>query len=233
VSSADSNVLLLDIEGTTTPISFVHEQLFGYARAHLDSYVFEHWDDESMREVCERLSVERRAEGRGPLDSRESVVAYFHELMAADRKSPGFKLLQGLIWEDGYNRGELRGEVWDDVPAALRRWRAAGKTIAIYSSGSELAQRLLFQSTRHGDLTKFISAFFDTRYGAKVEQPSYRRIADALNQAAASILFVSDVTSELRAAQAAGMRVLLSVRPGNPPQTDAAGFPQITTFDDV
>ena len=127
----DPNVLLLDIEGTTTPISFVHEQLFGYARTHLASYVSKHWDDQSMREVCERLSIERRAEGRGPLDNRESVIAYLLELMTADRKSPGLKLLQGLIWEDGYNGGELRGEVWDDVPPALKRWKNAGKTIAI------------------------------------------------------------------------------------------------------
>jgi enolase-phosphatase E1 len=100
--------------------------------------------------------------------------------MDRDRKSPGLKELQGLIWEDGYRAGQLRGVVWQDVPDAMRRWRSAGLRIAIYSSGSELAQRRLFESTAQGDLTPMIAAFFDTRMGGKLAPDSYERISRAL-----------------------------------------------------
>lgn len=153
--------------------------------------------------------------------------------MDRDRKSQGLKLLQGLIWERGYRDGALHGDVYDDVPDAMRRWHCEGVTIAIYSSGSELAQRLLFGSTAHGDLTPFITAFFDTRVGVKTSPESYRAIAKQLRLAERDIVFISDVTSELRAAQAAGLQVLLSIRPGNAPQPDASQFEKVETLRSV
>jgi methylthioribulose 1-phosphate dehydratase/enolase-phosphatase E1 len=141
--------------------------------------------------------------------------------------------LQGLIWEDGYQAGELRGEVWDDVPVAMRQWRKEGKSIGIYSSGSEQAQRLLFASTTAGDLTPLIAAFFDTRVGAKIESQSYTRIAEALGESPSSILFVSDVTAELHAARTAGLDVVLSIRPGNAPQTNADQFRTVRALTEI
>ena len=117
-------------------------------------------------------------------------------------------------------RAILKGEVFADVPPALRRWRDAGLDVAIYSSGSELAQRLIFGSTAYGDLTRFISRFFDTAVGAKGAAASYRRIAAELGRAPDRLLFISDVTTELDAAGAAGCEVILCVRPGNRPQPD-------------
>jgi enolase-phosphatase E1 len=153
--------------------------------------------------------------------------------MERDRKSPGLKELQGLIWEQGYQTGDLRGLVYEDVPPAMRRWKRMGIGVAIYSSGSELAQRRLFESTRHGDLTPLITAFFDTRAGAKVDAGSYHRIADALRCPADRILFVSDVTRELVAASAAGCVPRLIERPGNVVQPDADRFSVVTSLDEV
>jgi len=235
--------VLLDIEGTTTPIAFVHEALFPYARAHLRAFLDTHWRSAEVAEVRRQLAVERDrdlARGEAPPrvtmgnDDRAiaSLVAYIEWLMNLDRNSPGLKLLQGLIWEDGYRAGALRGQVFDDVPAAIREWRAAGVDVAIYSSGSELAQRLLFQSTEHGDLTPLIGAFFDTAIGAKTEPGSYARIATAMKTSPAEILFVSDVAAELTAAREAGLSVVLSRRPGNPPQLVTA-LETIATFDEI
>jgi enolase-phosphatase E1 len=232
--------VLLDIEGTTTPISFVHDVLFSFARAHLDEFLSSERDSAGVRDVVYRLITEHAedvARGESP-PSREGeeevwVAAYVRWLMDRDRKSPGLKLLQGQIWERGYRAGELRGQVYPDVPAAVRRWYAGGMTIAIYSSGSELAQRRLFESTEHGDLTPFISAFFDTAVGAKTSAASYASIARGLSRPAAEVLFVSDVTAELSAARQAGMQVLLSVRPGNAVQPGAAEFETIRTFDEI
>lgn len=234
--------VLLDIEGTTTPIAFVHNQLFPYARAQLRSYLESRISDSDLAQIRRLLNQEHQYDcARGePVPSisgsehdRTRLVAYLEWLMDRDRKSPGLKLLQGLIWERGYRAGAIHGEVYEDVSDALRRWKEAGLTIAIYSSGSELAQRLLFESTKYGDLTPLIAAFFDTGVGAKTSADSYRAIAKALDVAERDIVFISDVTTELRAAKSAGMQVLLSVRPGNRPQPDRDDFETIETFESL
>ena len=144
--------------------------------------------------------------------------------MDRDRKSPALKALQGYIWEWGYLSGELRGQVFPDVPRAIERWRAEGRDVAIYSSGSVLAQRRLFESLPEGDLTPLIVGFFDTAVGAKTSAESYATICRELKRTPGEVLFISDVTKELAAARAAGLQVRLSIRPGNPPQPDAAEY---------
>jgi enolase-phosphatase E1 len=232
--------VLLDIEGTTTPIAFVHEVLFPYARAHLQPYLDAAWTASSTREVIEKLAAEHAADVAASLNppvwnpsNRESVIAYLEWLMDRDSKSNGLKQLQGEVWDAGYRAGELRGQVFDDVPRAIRRWRNAGLDVAIYSSGSEQAQRCLFASTEHGDLTPLLSAYFDTAVGAKRESSSYARIANALRRVAFEVLFVSDVAGELTAAREADLQVVLSVRPGNPPQPRPELFDSITSFDEI
>jgi enolase-phosphatase E1 len=233
--------VLLDIEGTTTPISFVHDVLFQFARQHLDEFLQADPDSPLRHEFVRRLTTEHAddvARGEAPpqrsgLDENTWLAAYCRWLMDRDRKSPGLKLLQGLIWERGYRAGLLRGQVFADVPAAIRRWQEGGIDVAIYSSGSELAQRRLFESAETGDLTPFITAFFDTAVGAKIAAESYRTIARALARDPASIMFLSDVTTELSAARTAGLQVLLSLRPGNPAQPLAEQFESITSFDEI
>jgi enolase-phosphatase E1 len=199
-------VLLLDIEGTTTPIAFVTETLFPYARAHLAAFL--------------------EAEGRGAEGAR------FLALMDQDSKDGALKELQGRIWDEGYRRGALAGQVFDDVPRAFARWRAAGVPIGIYSSGSVLAQQWLFRTIPSGDLTPFTGWFFDTSIGAKRESASYARIAERVAMPASAITFVSDVVAELDASRGAGMRTVLSVRPGNAPQPPH-DHRTIATFDEL
>jgi enolase-phosphatase E1 len=236
--------VVLDIEGTTTPITFVYDVLFPYARAHMREYVRTHADRPEMREPERLLRTEwvadvARGEAlpvweEGNASARiESVAAYSVWLMDRDRKSSGLKLLQGQIWEGGYGSGELQGDVFPDVPRALERWRAASIDVAIYSSGSVLAQRLLFGSTAYGDLTKLMVGFFDTGVGAKVSSDSYVRIASEMKRAATELLFISDVAIELTAARDAGWQALLCVRPGNAPQAGAEWASPIGTFDEV
>jgi enolase-phosphatase E1 len=220
----------------------VHETLFGYARSHLDAFLGRRGNEPDVRQIIDHLAVERSRETADDAppwreDSSgaraESATHYLLWLMDRDRKSPALKSLQGLIWEEGYQAGELRGEVFDDVPPALKRWTSAGREIAIYSSGSQLAQRRLFASSNAGDLTPYLRAFFDTGVGPKVEAQSYGRIAEALDVAPDEILFISDVARELDAAKQAGCRVMLCVRPGNPQQSDAGRFPAIRSFDEL
>ena len=218
--------VLLDIEGTTTPIAFVYDVLFPFARKALRSYLREHLDMPDLREPLRQLLEEWThdmehgapppARPDAPLDQRvDSVAAYAEWLMDRDRKAIGLKALQGRIWADGYDAGVLHGDVFPDVPAAFDRWSAAGIRLAIFSSGSVLAQPMLFRTTTFGDLTRCISAFFDTSVGPKISPDSYRGIATALHCLPDHILFVSDTAAELAAARAAGCAVLMCRRPGN------------------
>jgi enolase-phosphatase E1 len=234
--------ILLDIEGTTTPVDFVYQVLFPYARQHVKEFLRQHRDAEAVRADIAGLRREYACEEQSnlalppwrderPEDELETVVAYVHWLMDQDRKSTALKSLQGKIWEAGYRSGELRGQVYEDVRPAFERWTGQQKIISIFSSGSVLAQRLIFSHSTAGDLSGFIRDYFDTTTGAKREAASYRRIAGKLELLPSEILFLSDVTAELDAAKAAGMQTALCVRSGLllPP----GAHPLVHTFDEV
>ena len=232
---ADVRAVLLDIEGTTTPIAFVSDVLFPYARAHFREYLLAA-PDAGLIDLLKQEWRDDAARGGAPTFSERSVddlAAYVEWLMDRDRKSTGLKRLQGLVWQRGYRDGELKGDVFDDVPPALERWRARGVDVAIYSSGSVLAQQLLFSTTPYGDLTPHISNFFDTSSGAKASPESYARIAAALERSTGQMLFVSDVTAEVDAARSAGCQVALSVRPGNAAQHVPEGVRVVHTFEEL
>jgi enolase-phosphatase E1 len=225
--------ILLDIEGTTTPISFVHEVLFSYARTHVKNFLSANANSAEVSADVALLREEQAADVSNGDQPPDSIEAYVEWLIERDRKSTGLKSLQGKIWRHGYVDGSLKSQVYADVAPAFERWRGEGLSINIFSSGSVLAQQLLFAYTEAGDLTKFIDKYFDTNVGKKGEAESYRRIAETLSLSANEILFISDVTAELDAATEAGMSTLLSIRPGNPPQNNADQYQVIRSFDGI
>jgi enolase-phosphatase E1 len=235
-------MFLLDIEGTTTPIAFVTQTLFPYARTHLRSYLDRHGNSPHHLELLARFRQEHAADAQAHLDvppwpeidaaARASVVAYVEWLMERDRKSTALKELQGHIWEEGYRSGELIAPVFPDVPRAFERWRAAGTDIGIFSSGSVLAQRWLFRCSSAGDLSSYLCCHFDTLAGPKQDSKSYERIAREADRRPAEILFISDVVAELDAARSAGMNTLLALRPGNPPQPEN-DHRVVASFDEI
>jgi len=234
-------LILLDIEGTTTPIDFVYKTLFPFARSRVKDYLGGAWDEPEVQTDLEQLRAERAADAAQGLDPPaieceslterlESTVAYIHWLMDRDRKSTPLKAIQGRIWREGYESGELLGEVFDDVPPAFARWRRQNKLICIYSSGSALAQKLLFAHTTAGDLTQYICRYFDTTVGHKIEADSYRRIAEELRLTPADTIFISDAVAELDAARAAGMKTIMAMRPGNRPVELPINHPTVDSF---
>jgi len=232
LSTAGIRGILLDIEGTTTPISFVHDVLFSYARTHVRDYLKKHLNEADVRADISLLDADYQGQNFRANDL-DAVAAHVNELIDLDSKSTGLKSLQGKIWHEGYSDGSLRAQVFPDVAPALARWRVAGLSVSIFSSGSVLAQQLLFAHTEAGDLRPFISNYFDTGVGKKGEAESYRRIAEAIGLQPGEILFISDVVSELAAARETGMKTVLSLRPGNQPQTSAADYQQIHNFDEL
>jgi enolase-phosphatase E1 len=191
--------ILSDIEGTTTAIAFVHRSLFPYVASALEDFLARRVDEPEVAAILADV----------PGDKLETLRGW----MAADAKVTPLKALQGLIWAQGYADGSLHGHLWPDVADSLRGWRAGGLHLAIYSSGSEQAQRLLFRHSEAGDLEPLFEGFFDTRMGAKRETASYTRIAQFWGAPPEAILFLSDVAEELDAACEAGLATCQLVRP--------------------
>lgn len=233
LSALHARALLLDIEGTTTPIEFVYQVLFPYARAHAAAYLQREGESAACRAAVDQLRVEQAADRDRGEHRPALILDYIGWLMDRDRKSPGLKALQGLIWQAGFKSGELRGQVYPDVAPAFERWRARGVDIYIYSSGSVLAQQLLFGSTDAGDLTRFLKGYFDTVVGPKTSAESYLMIVARVQIPPPAILFVSDVSGELDAANAAGLGTALCVRSGAEAKLSSAPHPVIRSFDEI
>jgi enolase-phosphatase E1 len=252
--------ILLDIEGTTCPVSFVTNVLFPYARERLVDYLVRHDQKPDMQQLLGELQKawqqEQHPEARelllaAPLSaadttgenttssgaaaavvSGQALVPYLHWLIRQDRKLTAWKDLQGRIWEEGYARGDLKADLFDDVLPALRRWKQSGLELSVYSSGSVAAQQLLYGHSLDGDVRDLFSHWFDTRIGIKQEVESYQRILETLGCMADEVLFISDAIGELQAAEAAGMQVAFSDRDGNP-ERDPGRFPSINRLDQL
>ena len=204
MSTPQIRAILTDIEGTTSSISFVKDVLFPFARSRLAGFVAEHATDPA---VADALAEARALAERPDLDT-EATIALLQGWIDEDRKAKPLKALQGMIWEDGYRSGTLKGDIYPDAIAGLEAWKAQGLALYVYSSGSVLAQKLIFGFTHAGDLTPLFSGYFDTAIGSKLEAASYTAIAGEIGIAPAGILFLSDNTKELDAARAAGMKTI-------------------------
>jgi enolase-phosphatase E1 len=203
------STILTDIEGTTSSISFVKDVLFPFARERLPAFVETHAD---KTEVQHWLHEAARDAGIIHAE-RSEIVELLQRWIDEDRKATPLKALQGMIWDEGYRSGDFRAHVYPDVAPKLREWKKQGLDLYIYSSGSVPAQKLFFEFSEAGDLTPLLSGYFDTEVGHKRETESYCRIATAIGRPAEEILFLSDITEELDAARAAGMRTTQLARP--------------------
>lgn len=206
------SAIITDIEGTTTPIAFVHRVLFPYARERMAQFAAS--GHAALAEV--------------PEPKLETLLGW----MERDEKITALKTIQGILWEEGYRNGALKAEIYEDVAPALRRWARAGLRLYVYSSGSVPAQKLLFGHTQAGDLTPLFQSYFDTRTGPKRERASYEALAKGIGLPGAEILFLSDVEEELNAAKEAGLQTcqLIRAQDGTKPGTH---HPTAANFTDV
>lgn len=233
--------ILLDIEGTTSPIQFIYEVMFPYVRRELDDYLRAHWGTELLIRTCEQIAQDAGHEyfqdwcgERSVAEQQQIVSDEVIRLMDGDVKATGLKELQGLIWHAGFTNGELQAELFDDVPTALLKWNASGLDVRIYSSGSIAAQKLFFGHTPYGNLLGQFRGHYDTTSGPKREPQSYRVIAADMDIEPGEILFLSDVVAELNAARESGFQTGLVLRPGNLPAEPAEhGHVEVYTFDQV
>eukprot|EP00584_Thalassiosira_punctigera_P004404 CAMPEP_0172535786 /NCGR_PEP_ID=MMETSP1067-20121228/7632_1 /TAXON_ID=265564 ORGANISM="Thalassiosira punctigera, Strain Tpunct2005C2" /NCGR_SAMPLE_ID=MMETSP1067 /ASSEMBLY_ACC=CAM_ASM_000444 /LENGTH=687 /DNA_ID=CAMNT_0013320731 /DNA_START=265 /DNA_END=2328 /DNA_ORIENTATION=- len=240
----DSKILLLDIEGTTTSISFVKDTLFPYVLSNLGTYI-NSVESEDLVKLQEALESDlaglpdlhpanvQVAKTKSELNCAKAfVTCYVRALMANDVKATGLKSMQGKMWKAGYASGELVGHLYSDFVPALKWCESNGVKVCIYSSGSIGAQKLLFGHTPEGDLTSYFGMHFDTTTGSKRETASYGNIAEALGAKPGEVVFVSDLEAEIHAAKEAGMVAVVAARPGNAPlREDTKGkFPVVRSL---
>ncbi|GAA2793736.1 acireductone synthase [Saccharopolyspora taberi] len=232
-ASVAARWVVVDIEGTLTPTSQVHVVLYDYARPRLGPWIEAHPDDPVVRDAVAEVRAEA---GLAPDAGTAEVVAVLHGWMDADRKAAPLKALQGLIWQDGYARGELVTDYFGDVVPNLRAWKDRGLGLAVFSSGSVAGQVASFSNTTSGDLRPLFAAHFDTvNAGPKRERASYEAIAAGLGgPRPEQVVFLSDVPAELDAAVAAGWRAVGLARAGEPfADADFGAHPVVGGFDEI
>ena len=227
-------VILTDIEGTTSSIAFVKDVLFPYARAALPGFVEARRHEPEIRRWLDAVALEIGQHEHPETEARdEAAVQQLLAWIDEDRKHTALKAIQGHLWAEGYALGEYRAHVYADAAEALKRWKAAGHPLYVYSSGSVPAQKLFFGHSDAGDLTPLFSGYFDTEIGGKRDVASYRHIAADIGVAPSHLLFLSDVVEELDAAREAGLRtVLLDRRSDYPTSRESAtnGHARVESF---
>uniref|UniRef100_A0A0K0FAP2 Enolase-phosphatase E1 (inferred by orthology to a human protein) n=1 Tax=Strongyloides venezuelensis TaxID=75913 RepID=A0A0K0FAP2_STRVS len=231
--------ILTDIEGTTTSISFVKDVLFTYASNNVDNFLQRFWNNKSFENVKNKLIKLSEDEGNvddliiKDVENVDDICKNIRRWIELDKKLTPLKELQGLMWEEAYNNGLIKGHVYDDVPPALENLKKKGIKLYVYSSGSVKAQKLIYGFSEKGDLTKLFDDYFDTNIGHKIDVSSYKRISETISLKPSDILFLTDIEKEAIAAHEAGYQVKILQRPGNSPLSPEAHkkFEVINSFD--
>ncbi len=213
-----ADAVLLDIEGTISPISFVRDTLFPYSQDHLEGFVSENLTSPIIQDILAQAKA---------LAGGSDAVSALLDWQARDVKAPPLKKLQGLIWESGYRSGALRSTIFSDALRAVKQWKSEGLPLYIYSSGSVQAQQLFFEFSTAGDLRSLFSQYFDTDVGPKTEPSSYLRISERMGTGPASIVYFSDNPKELEAARSADLQTVHVVKDETAHSPD---FPEISDF---
>ena len=203
----DGDYILMDIVGTTSSISFVKDVLFPYFLLNIDDINKLSNIKEVKYAFGEVLRIVKREENRD-ITTSEEVILELKKWSVQDLKITPLKTLQGILWQKGYQNGELLGHVYDDVPVMLENWNFLGKKMGIFSSGSVNAQKLLFSHSVKGNLSTYFSNYFDTNIGSKRDSDTYSLITKILALPSNRILFLSDVIEELAAAEKVGMKTI-------------------------
>ena len=220
--------VLLDIEGTIAPITFVKDILFPYSKEKMESFVKENIDKPEIKKIVEDV---KKIEGKDL--SVDEVIQTLKRWIDEDKKITPLKEIQGYIWEEGFSSGKIRAPLYEDAYRKMLQWREKDIPMYIYSSGSVKAQKLFFSHTEKGNILDFFKGHFDTKIGNKKEPESYKKIAKEIGLKPEEILFLSDNPDEIKAAAEAGMKAVRVVREGDAQFIENFPYPQISTFDQI
>lgn len=206
----------MDIEGTVTSISFVSDVLFPYFRSNLHkikSMLNEPLVLQALNES--KVLIEKENPEVSNLDI-DTILDFLNKWSLEDRKITPLKTLQGLIWEDAYKSGEIKGHLYDEVAEKLKEWKNHNIHLGIFSSGSVAAQKLLFGFSVSGDLNPLFDHNFDTLTGGKKDHQTYQKISEIIGLNPTDCLFLSDRVDELEAAKKSGWNTIQLCRENMP-----------------
>ena len=226
--SANVKYILTDIEGTTSSVSFVYDILFPYFRENIEKLREMKLNPDVFEAFEQTIELSAELDGE-QIRHTDEILAKLLQWSREDKKITPLKTLQGILWKEGYACGQIKGHVYDDVPAALAAWKARHIQLGVFSSGSVQAQKLIFAYSVHGDLTPHFSNYFDTTTGGKREVETSRKISAEIEVKPQNILFLSDIREELEAAKEAGYQTVQLVREGTAAnwEATAADFSEI------
>lgn len=219
--------ILTDIEGTVSSISFVKYVLFPYSKEKMTGFVKENKYNPEVQRILDEV---RKIEGKDLTD--EEVIEVLKRWIDEDRKIAPLKDIQGLIWKEGFETGELKAALYEDAYRKLKEWKEK-YPIYVYSSGSIQAQKLFFSHTNYGNILDWFSGHFDTKIGNKKESESYKKIAKEIGLNPEGILFLSDNPDEITASASAGMKVIRIVRADDAEYIENFPYKQIKNFDEI
>jgi len=235
---SDITAVILDIEGTVAPISFVKETLFPYFLKEIPSilsklkYPIDSNSNDPIAQIVSKFPSE-------VIQSEHLLLSHIDDLVKKDIKDSTLKSLQGYIWQKGYEDGALVAPVYKDATDSIIGW-SKDKKVFIYSSGSVKAQKLLFGYVdvdgKSTDMNGYLSGYFDiTTSGYKYDKSSYENITKDVGIDAKQLLFLSDNVAEVKAAIEAGMNSVIVVRPGNVElsEEDKKNYKVIHNFDEL
>ncbi|KAH1007817.1 hypothetical protein HUJ04_005010 [Dendroctonus ponderosae] len=221
------SVVLVDVLGTTTSINFAKETLFPYVVKNVEEVLTAKWDDEAVKSAVKQLK-----EGDDDI-SLEAAVKLVKDLTESNSENVGLKTIQGIVYEKGYESDDLKSHVFSDVPASFESW-AKSRKVAVYSTGSVESQKQLFTKSIEGDLSQYISNYFDLSVGPKSESESYKKIVEKLAVKPEEIVFITDLIEEAKAAKSAGLSTALVDREGNPKlPEESKEFTVISSFKEI
>ena len=220
-----TKAILIDIEGTVSPISFVKEVLFPYSKEKMEKFIKENIDNPEIKKILDQV---RKIEGKDL--TLDEVIQTLKRWIDEDKKIAPLKDIQGFIWKEGFEKGRLKAPLYEDAYEKIKEWKQKGYKLYIYSSGSVQAQKLFFSHTQYGDLTGYFDGYFDTKTGNKKEKQSYLKIAKKIGLKPEQILFLSDNPDEITAAAKAGIKVFRIVRPNDAKYIDDFPYSQVKDF---
>ena len=216
-----SKTILVDLEGAISSLAFVKETLFPYAKEHIKDYILDNYEHEPKLFPIIDIVLEEVKNGNAQGISYDptqvdiiieaqlyTAIQALLQWMSEDKKITPLKELQGLIWEEGYQKSAFKGFIYEDAYNWLKKEKESGSAIYVYSSGSVKAQKLLFEHSAYGDIRELFTGFFDTKIGSKKAAESYKNIALEIAIPPREITFYSDIEDELKAASEAGLEVV-------------------------
>jgi len=223
-----AKAVLIDIEGTIAPISFVKDVLFPYSKEKMEQFISENKNRPEVKEILEQV---QEIEGRKM--SETEIIQTLKRWIDEDKKISPLKEIQGYIWKEGFGSGKIKAPVYEDAYKKMKEWKEKGLKLYIYSSGSVQAQKLFFSHTEKGNILELFNGHFDTKIGGKKDKGSYLKIAKIIGFPPEEIIFLSDNPDEITAASQAGMKAYRLVRPEDATPIQDFPFPQIVSFDEV